>query len=88
MERLKKITKAAKAIGYVAKNSEIVQRYKSPTPTHFKRSGKIGLIIAGAGLALKIMAVFIAPPVGLVALAPEMIALGCGIAGISYSAKK
>lgn len=68
---------------------ELKDRVRSETPTHFKRLRTGGAIIAGIGLTIKIMAAVFPPtmPIGLVALAPEMISLGLVIAGVSTTAR-
>ena len=68
--------------------SNLTNRVKAETPSHFKRFRKYGLIAAGLGVAIKLVAVFIVPPVGLVALAPELITIGLTVAGVSQTARK
>lgn len=69
---------------------ELKDRVLSDTPTHFVRFGNFGVIIAGAGIVVKIAAaIFPATmPIGLVSLAPELIAIGLTITGVSQTAKK
>lgn len=74
----------------INKYKVIEDRVKSETPNHFKKTRKYGLIAAGLGITLKIaLAIFPATmPIGLTALAPELITIGLTVAGISQTAKK
>lgn len=69
-------------------SNELLDRIKSETPTHFKRIRTAGFIVCGLGLAIKLLAVFIVPPVGLISVATDMIWIGGAAAGISTTAKK
>jgi len=69
---------------------EVGERVKQETPTHFKRIRTAGLTAAGVGIAIKIAAALFPAtmPIGIIALAPELIYIGLSVAGVSQTAKK
>ena len=82
-----KTLKTIKAPKYVQETNE---RVFEPTSVHFKPWIKTGGALAVAGGIIKIIAA-INPatlPIGIVALAPDMIEIGLAIAGISIQTSK
>lgn len=82
--------KTLKSAGKIFKSSETYQRVVTDTPTYYKKLQKIGLAAAGFGFAIKIgLAIFPATmPIGLAAIATELITHGIMVAGISQTVKK
>jgi hypothetical protein len=70
--------------------NNLTERINSETPTHFVRVSNVGVWMAGIGFTVKIAAAIfpLTMPVGLVSLAPELIAVGLAIAGVAQTAKR
>jgi hypothetical protein len=73
-----------------AQIKEVIERVKTETPTHFNRLKKFGLGLAGTGLLVKLaLAVFPGTmPIGLAAIAGDLVYVGLTMAGVSITAKK
>lgn len=68
---------------------KLIDNIKAETPKKYKKSRSIGLTIAGAGMLIKVVAALFPAtmPLGIVALAPEIIGFGTLIAGYSQTKK-
>lgn len=69
------------------KASELKDRVKSETPTHFKQTQRLGLYAAGVGFSIKILAAFIPALAPALPVATDLITHGLIVAGISKTAK-
>ena len=69
---------------------EVVERVQAETPVHFKRVRTFGLILMGVGILAKVvLAIFPGTmPIGIAALAGDIIWLGGGMAGVATTARK
>jgi len=66
---------------------ETAERLKEETPDYHKKNRKYGIGLAGLGLALKV-AVTVFPatmPIGLASLGWDLVLLGLGVAGYTYT---